>query len=438
MGIRLRDLPFSRKYLITAAGFGLLLAAAFWLFATLLVGQLSRSYLEDVLLSGRTQAQEIAKAVEGEASLYHVVERRREKLDKISLALARQEVVESVQVYDDRGKLVYQTILNTDKLTGGFPEANPELWMPPTKDNVVEETQNEYQIRTPLSDIGTVVVRIPKEAMAGRIDELRSRLLWRAGIAGGVMIVVLALAVAFIWHLIQRNAELDERRRINEELAALGTLAANLAHEIRNPLNAISINLELLEEELGERLPPPDSTALARREVGRLARLVNDFLVYARPATPSPEAVGVPALLQDVEALLRPECDRAGIELEVKAADLVMHADRAQLHQVLVNLAQNACQAVASSPRKRVILEASADDERVIFDITDTGPGIAKGDLGKVREAFFSRRKGGTGLGLAIAERIVDSHGGHLELFNRPEGGLRARIVLPRAPGKSV
>jgi hypothetical protein len=149
--MRLKDLPFSRKYLISAAGFGLLLAAAFWLFATLLVEQLSRSYLEDVLLSGRTQAQEIAKAVEGEASLYHVVERRREKLDRLSQVLARQEVVESVQVYDDRGKLVYQSIFNTDKLTGGFPESNPELWMPPTKENVVEETQNEYQIPFPTS-----------------------------------------------------------------------------------------------------------------------------------------------------------------------------------------------------------------------------------------------------------------------------------------------
>ncbi|MCU0294207.1 MAG: ATP-binding protein [Thermoanaerobaculaceae bacterium] len=436
--MRLKDLPFSRKYLISAAAFGLLLAAAFWLFATLLVEQLSRSYLEDVLLSGRTHAEEIAKAVEGEASLYHVVERRREKLDRLTDVLARQEVVESVQVYDDRGKLVYQSTVNTDKLTGGFPESNPELWMPPTKDTVVEETQNEYQIRTPLSDIGTVVVRIPKEAMASRIEDLRSRLLLRAGMAGGVLLTVLALAVGFIWHLIHRNAELEERRRLNEELAALGTLAANLAHEIRNPLNALSINLELLEEELGERQPPPESTALARREVGRLARLVNDFLVYARPAVPSPEAVSVPTLLQEVEALLRPECDRAGIELKVTAPETVVQADRAQLFQVLVNLAQNACQAVASCPVKTVTLEVTADDERVLFDITDTGPGIAKGDLGKVREAFFSRRKGGTGLGLAIADRIVDSHGGRLELSNRPGGGLRARIVLPRVLGKSV
>jgi signal transduction histidine kinase len=436
--MRLKDLPFSRKYLISAAAFGLLLAAAFWLFATLLIEQLSRSYLEDVLLSGRTQAQEIAKAVEGEESLYHVVERRREKLDKLTNVLARQEVVESVQVYDDRGKLVYQSTVNTDKLTGGFAESNPELWMPPAKDTVVEETQNEYQIRTPLSDIGTVVVRIPKEAMANRIEELRSRLLLRAGMAGGVMIAVLALAVGFIWHLIRRNAELEERRRLNEELAALGTLAANLAHEIRNPLNALSINLELLEEELGERQPPPESTALARREVGRLARLVNDFLVYARPSTPSPEAVNVPVLLQEVEALLRPECERAGIELKVSAPEMVVQADRAQLFQVLVNLAQNACQAVAPCPVKTVALEVTADDERVLFDISDTGPGIAKGDMGKVREAFFSRRKGGTGLGLAIADRIVDSHGGRLELSNREGGGLRARIVLPRVPGKSV
>lgn len=437
MRLPLTDLPFSRKYLIVATIFVVALAASFWLFATLLAEQLSRSYLEDVLLSGRAHAEEIARTAEGKESVYQVVEQRRESLDRISDVLARQQVVESVQVYDKHGKLVYQMATNIDGITGGFAEQATDLLLPTERENVVE-TKHEYQIRTPLSNIGTVVVRIPKEALGSRIEDLRRRLLLRAGVAGGVTIAVLMGAVGFIWHLVQRNAELEERRRLNEELAALGTLAANLAHEIRNPLNALSINLELLEEELADRPAPPEATRLARREVNRLARLVNDFLVYARPTPPTLEAVALAPLVEEVAELVRGECDRAGIELRVETQPLVVEADRGQLFQVLVNLAQNACQAVAASPRKVVTLAASTAGHNVILDVADTGPGIPRSDLHRVREAFFSRRKGGTGLGLAIADRIVTSHGGTLMLSNQPEGGLRARIVLPRTPTKGV
>ncbi|HPC83832.1 MAG TPA: ATP-binding protein [Thermoanaerobaculaceae bacterium] len=437
MASRLAELPFSRKYLIVATIFVVALAASFWLFATLLAEQLSRSYLEDVLLSGRAHAEEIARTAEGGQSIYQVVEQRRESLERLSDALARQRVVESVQVYDKLGKLVYQTVTNIDGLSGGFAEQGTDLLLPTSKEDVVE-TKHEYQIRTPLSDIGTVVVRIPKEALGTRIEDLRRRLLLRAGVAGGVTIAVLMGAVAFIWHLVQRNAELEERRRLNDELAALGTLAANLAHEIRNPLNALSINLELLEEELAGGSQPPEATRLARREVARLARLVNDFLVYARPTPPRLEEVELGPLVEEVAELMRGECERAGIELRVQPCEAAVKADRGQLFQVLVNLAQNACQAVAASPRKVVTLAASADDTSAVLEVLDTGPGISRGDMPRVREAFFSRRKGGTGLGLAIADRVVASHGGTLALLNQPEGGLRARIVLPRAAAKNV
>lgn len=437
MASRLAELPFSRRYLIVAAGFVLMLAMSFWLFTTLLAEQLSRSYLEDALLSGRSHAEQIASAAEGKTSVYQVVERRKETLDKISEVLARQQVLESVQVYDAEGKLTWQSVFSTDRLVGGFAEAATDLLLPSSEENVVE-TQNEYQIHKPLSDIGTVVVRIPKEALGTRIEDLRKRLLLRAGMAGGVTISVLIGAVAFIWHLTQRNAELEQRRRLDEELAALGTLAANLAHEIRNPLNALSINLELLEEELSERNSLPEATRLARREVGRLARLVNDFLVYARPAAPRPEVVEAAGLLEDVAELLRGECERGGIELSVSAPEIRLYADRGQIFQVLVNLAQNACQAVASSTSKGVSLKARENSQEVVLEVIDSGPGIVRSDMRRVREAFFSRRKGGTGLGLAIADRIVTSHGGRLELANQPEGGLRASIVLPRSPIESV
>lgn len=422
-----------RQYLVAAGIFAVLLVASVISFAYLLSEQLSRSYIEDTLLSGKAQAEELARQLKGSGSLYKVIETRREALAQLSAALARQNVVESVQVFDDRGKLVYQTSTRTEGYTGGFPEGNVELLVPVSPEKVTETT-NSYRIRVPLEDIGTVVVGLSKSAMATRIAILRKQLVLHTALAGGVALAVLLGAVGFIWHLVKRNAQLDETRRLNEELAALGSLAANLAHEIRNPLNALSINLELLEEDLAVRRTPVDTVELARREVGRLSRLVNDFLVYARPTAPSMEEFDGGELLSDVSALLTPTCQRFGVELKVECPEVRVHGDRGQLSQVLVNLALNAVQAMDGLPRRQVGLRAQAEGDAVVLEVADTGPGVPEGELRRVREAFYTRRKGGTGLGLAIADRIVTAHRGRLELANRREGGLVARVVLP-GPG---
>ena len=429
------DWPLKRQYIAVAAGFAVLLVASFASFAYLMVEQLSRSYLEDVLLSGKAQAEELAHELKGQGNLYKVVETRREALAQLSAQLARQQVIDKVQVFDNRGKLVYQYESQAEGLKGGFPESSLELLVPISKPEVTERTRS-YQIRAPLEDLGTVLVSVSKPAMAARITILRRHLLTQTALAGGTSLVVLIGAVMFIWHLVQRNAQLDARRRLHEELAALGSLAANLAHEIRNPLNAISINLELLEEDLASRKTPVETVGMARREVGRLTRLVTDFLVYARPAPPVAEEFDAGTLLREVAALLAPTCERFGVELAVEPGSVRVRGDRGQLGQVVMNLALNAVQAMDGCATRRVGLAARRDGERAVLEITDSGPGIAKTDLARAREAFFTRRKGGTGLGLAIADRIVAAHGGALELANRPGGGLVASVSLPEGgPG---
>ena len=164
----------------------------------------------------------------------------------------------------------------------------------------------------------------------------------------------------------------------------------------------------------------------------RLSRLVNDFLVYARPSPPARDDIVVEDLLRDVAALLAAPCDRAGVVLSVDVDDGRLRGDRAQLSQVLVNLALNAVQAMEGCAERRLTLAGHGSEEAVVIEVVDSGPGIPADEIDAVRQAFFSKRKGGTGLGLAIAERIVNAHGGTLELVNRPEGGLVARAVLPR------
>lgn len=236
---------------------------------------------------------------------------------------------------------------------------------------------------------------------------------------------------------------LEEQVRRQAQLAAVGELAASIAHEIRNPLAAISGAVELLR---GQEETDPRDARLKRivlREVDRLNRLVEDFLAYARPREPVLRPVPIEALVEDVleaariadasgeQALLvfedhRPSADRGPVSLD---ADLI--------RQVLWNLIRNAAEsagpggAVNVQLRTATLTGAVPGVEVVVMD---DGPGISEAALARLFEPFFTTRTKGTGLGLATSLRFALAHGGLLEGENAPSGGARFRLVLPLSP----
>jgi signal transduction histidine kinase len=201
-------------------------------------------------------------------------------------------------------------------------------------------------------------------------------------------------------------------------------------------LNSINLNLELLDEDLdGDVAQARESLTSTRQEVSRLAQLVSDFLTYARPSPPKFTELRVVGMLKEVVAFLRPEAQRMGVHLKLNTGteDGPLQGDAAQLRQVLLNLVLNAVQAVEplKAERRVVELAARASAGEVALVVHDRGDGIPADEIGQVRQAFHTRRRGGTGLGLAIADRIVTAHGGRIELNNLPESGFEAVVVLP-------
>jgi two-component system, NtrC family, sensor histidine kinase PilS len=241
--------------------------------------------------------------------------------------------------------------------------------------------------------------------------------------------------------------QMEQELRRRERLAGVGELAASIAHEIRNPLAAISGSVELLksgEGEDGARLMD-----IVLREIGRLDALIRDFLQFARPAAPKLEAVALGPLFDDVARVLEaslPEGARLQHEAEAGAT---ARADATQLRQVIWNLVRNALEAlegpgvvrlsafrVAGAPQ-----DAAPDGRKrgmegrgsVEIVVADTGRGIALADLERIFDPFYTTKPDGTGLGLPTVHRIVESHGGALQVESRPGLGTQFRVRLPAA-----
>ena len=219
-------------------------------------------------------------------------------------------------------------------------------------------------------------------------------------------------------------------------LPAVETLAAGLAHEVRNPLNALRINLSILEQELSELVP--DRKAHVFSVAGRIARelrhlddFVSEFLRYARPSRPRLETVAVRPLLADLATFIAAECSSRGVTLSLSLArgPRSVVADAAQLKHALLNLLLNALQATPAGGRVRV---STAGDRGLLeIAVRDSGEGIAQDAIARVFDAFYSTREGGTGLGLPIARRIAAAHHGSLVLRSRSGRGTTAVLSLP-------
>jgi two-component system sensor histidine kinase PilS (NtrC family) len=241
--------------------------------------------------------------------------------------------------------------------------------------------------------------------------------------------------------------QMEQELRRRERMAGVGELAASIAHEIRNPLAAISGSVELLrsgDDEDGGKLMD-----IVLREIGRLDALIRDFLQYARPAAPKLSPVALPPLLDEVARMLENSLP-PGARLERQAEpSAVALADPTQLRQVIWNLARNALEALEGEGVVRLSAsrvsgapqDAAADGRKrgaegtrsVEIIVADTGRGIALADLERIFDPFYTTKPDGTGLGLPTVHRIVESHGGTLQVESQPGAGACFRVRLPAA-----
>jgi len=257
--------------------------------------------------------------------------------------------------------------------------------------------------------------------------------------------------------LVARNigylSQVQSTLNYSRKLAALGRLMAGVAHEVKNPLNAMTIHLELLKQKLarqpaiagagpvgrtGDGLPsPPDVTKhvdIIGKEIRRLDEVLNGFLKFARPDELKLQPVRLASLISDIQTSVGPEAGRRHVTMKVECPDGLpeINADPGMLSQALLNLALNACQAMPDGGTLKISCR-TASRRRVEIDIEDTGIGIPPEHLGRIFDLYFTTKEKGSGIGLSMVYRIVQLHDGEVEVQSTPGRGTRFRLTFPQA-----
>jgi signal transduction histidine kinase len=256
----------------------------------------------------------------------------------------------------------------------------------------------------------------------------------------GVMLV--ARNLGFLSHV-------HSTLKYSRKLSALGRLMAGVAHEVKNPLNAMTIHLELLKQKLAavpEPIVVPAPSGGTRNldltkhvkviadEIRRLDRVVVGFLKFARPDELRLQPVQLSAIISEVVSMSAPEAEQHGVTVRAECSTNLpdINADPGMLQQAVLNLALNACQAMPNGGTLKLSCR-SASHRRVEIDVEDTGVGIPPENLGKIFDLYFTTKDTGTGIGLSMVFRIVQLHDGEVEVESTPGRGTRFRLVFPQA-----
>lgn len=354
--------------------------------------------------------------------------RLREELEREvrSRADALERVAQVIVGIDDQGRISFANKA-TEALTGfGRDQLEGQLFIDrfaqaAGRDELLVTIERARHSNDGAEWTGTL------ETRAGRVRLVR----WRFIPSGDGMFVI-----GTGEDVTDEQSELERKIR-TERLAGVGTLAAGLAHEIRNPLNGALLHVTFLERALARRDALENEREAVRAvgdEIRRLSALVRDFLVFARPSPPTLKPTNLNALCARTLSIFEGDAKAAGASTTQDFApdDPVVNADGDKLQQVLLNLLRNAAEAVASK-KGHVTLRTRRRPRHAAIEIEDDGPGLPSAEA-PIFDAFYSTKPNGTGLGLAIVHRIVTDHGGTIEVESAP-GRTLFRVLLPATWG---
>ncbi|MFQ5669342.1 MAG: nitrogen regulation protein NR(II) [Acidobacteriota bacterium] len=481
---------FRRGLLFFSIVFALLFLLDVAVVGNLIFRDLSRRVINQARFRTGLEAETIARLtprlpLSGEvalpADLYRVVRTTTTFARYLDRVLRRYTIIQRIEIFDAKGKPVYDRARRTDRvgrrlargaelplpvLPGpggremptrprdperellermGIPVPAPTLGPNgPADVDRLRQSKNIYDITVPLpGSEGSVKVSLSPEELQREINALRRDLILKILTGAGVSLILIVVAYIFVVKLFNKTRRLETETRMADRLAYVGTLAAGLAHEIRNPLSAMKLNLQMMEagwqsggvaEHEKEVL---DLLRETRVEVDRLGSLVTSFLSYARPARLERKPVDLNRIVRDTLHFLRADAEKRKVRTEMSLSPGLppVSLDEKQVRQAIMNIVRNAMAALESNGGGTVRVTTSRNGSGMLnLAIEDDGPGIPGERLARIFQVFYSSRPGGTGLGLPIAQRVVEGHGGRIEVESAEGSGTRFTLMFPLKP----
>ncbi len=392
----------------------------------------------------------VSRALEITSQLESVIEKSapdskdvREAMERL---VGRDSAIAYLQLADSAKRVVNSTPGAPMRETlppEAVPHAPGELAAP--------EVVPEYVMGVRLSEAkrGHLLIGVSTRVLDEQLSQFQEPWRWSSIQITVICVAILAVFSAYIVLLHERARGLAAQLQEESRLVYVGTLAASIAHEVRNPLSSMKINAQMIERKLAELADPAQADYFRGKverikgEIERLEDSVNHFLAFSRPAPLQPKPSRLGDVVDSVLELLQPQCQANGVQLVRRHARGLppVALDPRQFVQAIQNLVLNAIQALGRGGTITVTTEATPDGAAV--SVADNGPGIPKDIQDHIFEVFFTTREGGTGLGLNIVSRIVEEHHGKLTVESEPGKGTTFRIELPRAdaapdPGKSA
>lgn len=325
---------------------------------------------------------------------------------------------------------------NTDLNVPGIDDLTVEVVAMPEKTSDIS-----VPIKMEGNKDGRILLRVMDSPTFQRIESSSQRI--TSTLLFGCLLMLLFLLGVFslLWKMFFKQLALERTTARLDRMAYVGTLASGLAHEIRNPLSSMNVNLEVIREDLhegeAESLQRADELSLrVQNEVQNLNSTLTSFLDFALPRKQGYSHFELRALVEELVEAHQEEVRRLEINVEVvspASEDTVIEADRHLLHQALRNIIVNAIDVVSNSLKKTIQISIQhRPKDRIRVAVADTGPGISEEVLPRIFEVFFSTRKGGSGFGLAIARKIMEEHQGAIWAENNHEAlGATFFLELP-------
>jgi len=384
-----------------------------------------------------------------------------EYLDKIITGLVQGLAIDSVTIYDSSENIIsYSTVpesvgmrdkggIEYEKALGGVTNSRftyrGAMWSLLSTDPQISCQLQTFIPFRQVKESGEAgdaimgVIEIVKDLSRdyNAILKLQGRIIM---VSTGVMLVlflVLRTIVSRAGKIIERRTmerlKLKEQLDKTEQLAQLGTMVATVSHEIKSPLGIVRSTSEILKKRIDKVAPGNENLAqIIIDETSRLNTIVTEFLDFARPQQPKLKECDLQDILNRAVDFTHPMAEKQNVEIEVdtQTGPIVRQADEDMLYRAFLNILLNSIQAMKESGK--LMVETRLDEkQQALFVFIDNGPGMSEDKISQIFEPFYTDKSKGTGLGLAIVKKIVEQHGGEVEVESKENKGTRFTIIFP-------